>query len=79
MKDDDIPKNSKNLLGQHELLTRKEVLAVCRIGTALYRWLRTGEFPLPITVGPPAVRWRTSEVNDWLANRPRATGNRCEA
>ena len=57
-------------------LRRSEVEA--RLGvtrSTLYRWMRDGEgFPEPIQLGPRAVRWRESEVEAFLAARPRANG-----
>ena len=60
---------------QKFLLTRTEVEARCRIGrSTIYRLMRAGQFPTPIRIGPRAVRWPTSEIDTWLAERPRATG-----
>ena len=60
-----------------KLLTRPEVEDRVRLRrSAIYRLLRSGGFPLPIRIGPRAVRWRASEVEDWIASRPRATGDR---
>ena len=58
-----------------KLLRREEVEA--RVGlkrSSIYREMRAGRFPLPIKVGPRAVRWPERELEDWLADRPRATG-----
>ncbi len=58
-------------------MSRPEVESRIRLGrSALYRLLRSGGFPLPIKIGRRAVRWRASEVEDWIASRPRATGDR---
>ena len=57
------------------LLTRTEVER--RVGlkrSALYRLMRADEFPLPLRIGPRAVRWPSSEIEEWLSSRPRATG-----
>ena len=57
------------------LLRRKEVETRCGIArTTIYRLMRCGEFPEPLKVGPRAVRWLESEIETWLAERPRATG-----
>ena len=42
--------------------------------STLYRQMGEGAFPRPLRVGVRAVRWRESEIEDWLASRPRATG-----
>lgn len=42
--------------------------------TTIYRLMRAGKFPEPIKVGGKAVRWRESELDAWVASRPRASG-----
>jgi predicted DNA-binding transcriptional regulator AlpA len=41
----------------------------------LYVMMRKGRFPAPLKVGVKAVRWRSSEVEEWLNSRPRAEGD----
>ena len=60
----------------NRLLTRHEVESRCGISrTTVYRLMRLGQFPEPIRVGQRAVRWPESEIEKWLAERPRATGD----
>lgn len=60
---------------QSVLLTRQELSAYVKLGrSTIYSLMRQGKFPEPIQVGPQAVRWVKSEIDDWLAARPRATG-----
>lgn len=60
---------------QSALLTRQELQAYVKLGrSTIYALMRKGQFPEPIKIGPQAVRWRVDEINDWLADRPRATG-----
>ena len=57
------------------LLRRQEVeYCVGLKRSSIYREMRAGRFPLPVKVGPRAVRWSASEIEEWLAGRPRATG-----
>ena len=57
------------------LLRREEVEDRCGIAcTTIYRLMRAGQFPTPIKIGPRAVRWPASEIEAFLADRPRATG-----
>ncbi|MBX9565926.1 AlpA family phage regulatory protein [Aeromonas hydrophila] len=35
----------------------------------IYLKIKTGDFPKPISIGPKAVAWVESEVNDWLLQR----------
>ena len=58
------------------MLTRREVEARCGIArTTIYRLMRSGLFPEPVRVGVRGVRWPQREIEDWLAARPRATGD----
>ena len=43
--------------------------------STIYRLMRAGEFPEPLKIGPRAVRWRATEIESWIAERPRASGN----
>ena len=57
------------------LLTRAEVES--RVGltkTSIYRMMRAGQFPEPLRISTRAVRWSASEIEAWLADRPRASG-----
>lgn len=49
-----------------------ERVGVCK-GT-VYSWMRRGEFPRPLRVGPNSVRWSSLEVERWIAGRQRAGG-----
>jgi len=70
-----------NVRDRHEtLLTRRQVEARCCLSaSSLHRFMRGGLFPEPIRVGRRAVRWHASEIDAWLAARPRATGDRPSA
>ena len=59
----------------NRLLRRDEVEERTGLArTTIYRKMREGSFPEPIQVGVRAVRWPSSEIETWLASRPRATG-----
>ncbi len=64
----------------YKMLKRDEVEEICKISrSAIYRLMREADFPEPIRVGQRAVRWRESEVKDFLDSRPRAAGEKREA
>lgn len=53
------------------LLKIDEVIAqtnICR--TTIYKFIREGQFPSPVRVGAKAVRWRQSDINEYLASLP---------
>jgi predicted DNA-binding transcriptional regulator AlpA len=60
------------------LLSKADVLALLGIASyvTLYEWMRAGQFPLAIELGPPGGRstkiaWLADEVHAWIASRPR--------
>lgn len=58
-----------------ELLRRPAVQTMTGLSCAgIYKLMRQGRFPEPIKVTSRAVRWPKSEVEAWLAARPRARG-----
>ena len=58
------------LLRLSQVLTRT---ALAR--STIYRKMRDGSFPERLKIGVRAVRWPESEIEAWLAARPRATGD----
>jgi len=44
--------------------------------TAIYDLMQEGGFPRPIRLSQRAVGWISSEIEQWLAARPRSTGGR---
>ena len=52
------------------LLRRREVERVTGLArSTIYRYMREGDFPRPVRVGPAAVRWRQSDLVRWLESR----------
>lgn len=57
--------------GAERLLTTAEVCAMLGISrVSLYRWVRGGIFPAPVSVSERNIRWRNSEVLRWIEQRP---------
>ena len=55
---------------QERLLRRPEVLHRCGISNStLHRLINTGDFPAPIQLGPRAVAWVESRINEWIEQR----------
>ena len=53
------------------LLHIREVAAMTALSRAtIYTMMRSGDFPRPLQVGPRAVRWRESQVRQWVDDRP---------
>jgi prophage regulatory protein len=40
--------------------------------TTIYGYIKAGDFPRPLKLGKRASGWRLSEVEAWLASRPRS-------
>ena len=41
--------------------------------TTLWRQVRAGTFPPPLSLTESAIGWKTSTIDAWLANRPQRT------
>ena len=59
------------------ILRRKHVEVRTELSrSSIYQYIKEGAFPKPVPLGPRAVGWLESEVNDWIATRVRmARGN----
>ena len=58
------------------LIGRQEVERMVGLSrSTIYDKMRAGTFPLPLKIGAKAVRWRTSEIEEWVNSHERATGN----
>ena len=62
-------------------LKLEEVLGLVSLSSAtVYRMMSQGEFPRPVRIGVRAARWRSDEVEEWLASVrtpfPKAQGER---
>ncbi len=56
-----------------QLLTREDVMSKVRVKyTSIVRYMAESDFPRPVLVGERAVRWIESEIDAWIANRPRS-------
>jgi prophage regulatory protein len=48
------------------LLRRKEVERIAGLSRAsIYRLIKIGKFPRPVSLGTGAVRWRNSDISAW--------------
>ena len=57
------------------LMRRKEVEErTCLARTTIYRKMRASTFPLPLKISERAVRWRSSDIDEYIESRPLATG-----
>lgn len=37
--------------------------------TSIYGWIKSGDFPQPVKLGPRAVAWRRSDIDAWISSR----------
>ena len=64
----------KDLSNTHHLsdtyLKRQQLEAKFDISKAtIYRWTKAGKFPAAIHLGANMVRWKSSEIEAWIAER----------
>lgn len=59
--------------GAHEFITMQQLLQELTISRATaYRWIKSGDLPRPIKLGPSRIVFLRSELDAHLAERPRA-------
>ncbi len=52
------------------ILRRKQVQIRTGLSrSTIYQYIKDGVFPKPVALGPRAVGWLESEVNEWIAER----------
>ncbi len=62
------------------LRTRQVIEATGLSRSSLWRYERDSRFPRRLRLGPNAVGWLESEIEEWLKSRPRGmTGFECDA
>ena len=58
-----------------KILREPEVLEKAGISrSTMLRWVKSGDFPEPVQLGPPGSRakgWVEKDIEDWLENRPK--------
>jgi prophage regulatory protein len=56
-------------------LRRKEVERIAGISRAsIYRLIKAGKFPAPVSLGTGAVRWKQSDVIAWQSSLTKKAG-----
>jgi prophage regulatory protein len=54
----------------HTLIKCHEIQADFTLSRAtIYRWMKEGKFPKPTHLGTNMVRWKKSDIDNWLAER----------
>jgi prophage regulatory protein len=53
-----------------QMLTCRDLQELLKISKAtIYRWVEAGEFPKPLHLGASMVRWRSTDIEKWLADK----------
>jgi prophage regulatory protein len=59
---------------QEIIYRQPDVITITGRGRAtIYRDIAAGTFPAPVRLGEQSVGWRKSDVDEWIASRPRLT------
>lgn len=57
------------------LLRRKEVLRLIGVdASTLWRWRKASAFPAPVKMTRQTLRWRESDIANWLESHRRSEG-----
>ena len=50
--------------------TRHQLETLLKVSPAtIYRWIKEGSFPKPVRLGPNMVRWKASDIEEWLMQK----------
>lgn len=77
-----MPRQQKQSHDTHPIVILRAPTVVQRSGLTrrtIDRRVAQGTFPAPLRLGPQSVGWVESEVNAWLASRPRTKGTEPQA
>ena len=70
-----VERHEKAMRMRDRLLRRREVERITGLSnSSIYRLMPQGKFPERVYVSSKAVRWRESDINDWLDSRPSEGG-----
>ena len=59
-----------------ELLKINEVIKITHLKrSTIYTYLKKNEFPKPLKMSLRVTRWKLSDIQEWLENRPYASSN----
>ena len=51
------------------VLRRPDVEALTGLSSStIYKFMKDGTFPKTVKIGPRAVGWRQTDIEDWLSN-----------
>ena len=68
------PRQKENVILMEQskrILRLPEVLKMTGLSrTSIWRQIDAGTFPKSVKLGPRAVGWRASDIEEWLRNRP---------
>lgn len=57
-------------LEPNRLYNGREVAAIFGVQiSTIYAWMRNGEFPKPLRLGPRTVRWSGQQIMDYVQNQ----------
>ena len=53
--------------------TRQQLEKLFKVSQAtIYRWIKEGNFPKSVRLGPNMVRWKASDIQEWMDKKEAA-------
>ena len=53
--------------------TRHQLEKLFKVSPAtIYRWIKEGKFPKPVRLGANMVRWKASDIEEWMIQKEMA-------
>jgi prophage regulatory protein len=61
---------NRNVVPNDVILRKPQVIARTGLSkTTIYLRIRDGSFPAPVSLGPRAIGWYQSEIDQWIGTR----------
>lgn len=58
---------------RNRILRTRDITEMLGVGrTTLWNWVRAGDFPTPLQLGPRTVGWKATDIQQWIDERPNA-------
>ena len=55
---------------ENPLIKRQELEKALTVSSAtIYRWIKEGNFPKPVRLGANMVRWKASDIEEWMMQK----------
>lgn len=64
--------DSQKQLADMKIIRLPQVMEITGLArSTIYKWIKQGDFPAQVNLGPNSVGFLSTEISEWLTNRVR--------